>query len=43
MMYPENIPKAAKLLSEYAPVFEALEKPARAAADDIQKTVMELV
>lgn len=41
-MYPENVPKAAALLSEYAQAFEKLEKPARTAADDIRTVVMEL-
>lgn len=41
-MYPENVPVAARLLAEYAEVFEALETPARTAADDIQKMIREL-
>ena len=38
-MYEQNVPKAAALLAEYAQKFEALERPARSAAHDMESIV----
>ena len=40
-MYPENVPKAAALLAEYAEKFETLEKSAGNAEDEIKKAITE--
>lgn len=42
VMYPENIPEAAKLLSEYATKFEELENSAIQAEKEIKKVINEL-
>lgn len=41
-MYPENVPKAASLLSQYSPQFEMMEEQASDAVKEISKLVQAL-
>ncbi|MBZ0108420.1 MAG: hypothetical protein K8F52_07100 [Candidatus Scalindua rubra] len=41
-MYPENVPKAAKLLAEYAARFEKLEKTTSSTEDELKKVIDDL-
>ena len=38
-MFPENVPNAARLLSEYGPEFEKMEKSAAEAVEEMSKLV----